>query len=99
MRVRVRMRSVIAAVTVDGRFLTAGKRRGRREHEPSRFHALDADEPVGELSHGLGGAAEQDDLEATVGVEMDVRVVVTTRSRCSCWSSVNRSPTLPAWWS
>jgi hypothetical protein len=59
-------------MTMLGRFLATGKRCGRRKDEPAGFNPLHADEPVGQFAHGLGCAAEENDFEATIGVEMDV---------------------------
>ena len=49
-----------------------GDRVGGGEDQAAGFDALGADEVVGQLADHLGSAAEEDDLQASPGVEMDV---------------------------
>ena len=50
----------------------AGHGLGRGQDEPAGLDAFGTDQVVGQLADLLGRAAEHDDFEASVGVEVDV---------------------------
>ena len=47
-------------------------RHGRGQHQASGLDPLGADQAVGQLADDARPAAQEDDLQATVGVEVDV---------------------------